>query len=140
MEIKGEAAEIMVASNPFDFSLSLEALGLSGPASRPKTRSEKRADAVQTLIRERRAGRTLRLSAIVAGLHVSTVCRWQARDPELRQALAEAAREARASLPKDPRPHVRWRKDCPLCRAKMVVRTAKGRRFWRCGRWPECPW
>ena len=39
------------------------------------------------------------------------------------------------------RPHVCWRRDCPLCRARVVVRTARGgARFWRCGRWPLCPW
>jgi hypothetical protein len=28
-----------------------------------------------------------------------------------------------------------------LCKAKVVVRTARGKaHFWRCGRWPECPW
>jgi hypothetical protein len=92
---------------------------------------------VQTLLRARLHGATLRLAAALAGVHVSTVCRWQARNPELRQALAEAARRP----PPDPRPRVRWRKDCPLCRARVVVRTARGgARFWRCGRWPLCSW
>lgn len=84
----------------------------------------------------------MRLAAAVAGVQVATVCRWQARDPELRQALADAAREARLRrAPREPRPHVRWRRDCPLCKARVVVRTAPGKlRFWRCGRWPLCSW
>jgi hypothetical protein len=97
-------------------------------------------DAVQTLLKARRAGNTLRWSAVLAGVHVATVCRWQARDPALRKALADAAREAKDRRKAEPRPQVRWRRDCPLCKAKVVVRTARGRRFWRCGRWPECPW
>jgi hypothetical protein len=97
---------------------------------------------IEELLRARRAGNSLRWSATLAGIHVSTVCRWQARDPALRQALAEAAREARLEGgEKEPRPHVAWRRDCPLCKAKVVVRTTRGgRRFWRCGRWPECAW
>jgi hypothetical protein len=97
---------------------------------------------VEELLRMRRAGLTLRQAADVAGVHVATVCRWQARDPELRQALADAAREARVRRPpQGPRPHVRWRQDCPLCKARVVVRTAPGKvRFWRCGRWPLCGW
>src|SRR5262245_34878742 len=90
---------------------------------------------VEELLRGRRVGLTLRQAAAVVGVHVATVCRWQARDPELRQALAEAAREARRLLAPPPayRPQVRWHRDCPLCRAKAVVRTARGRlRFWRC--------
>ena len=98
--------------------------------------------AVATLLRMRRAGLSLRCCAAVAGIHVTTVCRWQNRDPELRAKLQRAAEDARLRrAPRDqPRPKVRWRRDCPLCRAKVVVRTGRGRRFWRCGRWPLCPW
>ncbi len=94
------------------------------------------------LLDARRSGLPLRLAARVAGVHVATVCRWQARDPELRQRLAEAAREGRVrrSAPGLSGP-VRWRRDCPLCKARVVVRTGLGKvRFWRCGRWPLCPW
>ncbi|OWK34137.1 hypothetical protein [Fimbriiglobus ruber] len=92
----------------------------------------------------RRAGLTLHGTAQRAGVHVATVCRWQARDPafahEMREAAREARTEERESLPVE-RPHVPWRKDCPVCRAKVVVRTAPGKIvFWRCGRWPQCPW
>jgi hypothetical protein len=99
--------------------------------------------AVATLVRMRRAGLTLQYCAAVAGIHVSTLCRWQNKDPELRAKLERAAEDARSRrAPRDePRPKVRWRRDCPLCRAKVVVRSAGPRvRFWRCGRWPLCPW
>jgi len=95
------------------------------------------------LVDLREAGATLRQAAALAGLHVATVCRWQQRDPDLRLALRAAADEARRvySGSYEPRPRVRWRRDCPLCKAKVVVRTAgPGLRFWRCGRWPLCPW
>jgi hypothetical protein len=99
--------------------------------------------AVLTLLQARRAGSTLRQAAAAAGVHVATVCRWHKRDPELRQALADAAREARHARwkPPAPRPGVRWHRDCPLCKARVVVRAARGKlRFWRCGRWPWCKW
>jgi hypothetical protein len=98
---------------------------------------------IRAVLNARGSGATLRNAAALAGVHVATVCRWQARDPDLREALAEAAREGREwrRRPPAPRPWVRWRKDCPVCRARVVVRTAKGKaRFWRCGRWPLCPW
>jgi hypothetical protein len=97
-------------------------------------------DAVQTLLKARRAGNTLRWLAVLAGVYVATVCRWQARDPALRKAMADAAREAKEQRKTEPRPQVPWRRDCPECKAKVVVRTARGRRFWRCGRWPLCQW
>ncbi|HEY1376401.1 MAG TPA: helix-turn-helix domain-containing protein [Gemmataceae bacterium] len=102
----------------------------------------RRTAARAAMLAARRQGATLREAAAAAGVHVATVCRWQARDPELRDALAEAAEDAREQLrPPRPRPPVRWRRDCPLCRAKVVIRSAAGRgRFWRCGRWPRCPW
>jgi hypothetical protein len=94
------------------------------------------------LLQARADGLTLRDAAAVAGVDVATVCRWQNRDPSLREELRQAAREGRELLASDePRPHVRWRRDCPLCQAKVVVRSARGKaRFWRCGRWPLCGW
>jgi len=93
----------------------------------------------QTLLRARGRGATLRQAATAAGLHVATVCRWQRADPRLRKMLADAAESAqrlRRQLPPE-RPMVRWRRDCPQCRVKVVVRTTRGgARFWRCGRWP----
>jgi hypothetical protein len=99
-------------------------------------------EAVATLLTAFYAGCTLPMAAARAGVHVATVCRWQAADPALRELFAKARRQARDRLRPTPeqRPHVRWRRDCPLCRAKVVVRTARGRRFWRCGRWPLCEW
>ena len=103
-----------------------------------KTRYEK---AVAALLRARREGDSLREAAEAAGVHVATVCRWQNRDPALREALSQALQESLLEFEEYPRPSVRWRHDCPLCKAKVVVRTAHGKaHFWRCGRWPECPW
>ncbi len=102
-----------------------------------------REAAVQALVKARGLGLNLRAAAARAGVHVATVCRWQSKDDAFRQALAEAGEVGRPrwrSCPES-RPHVRWRRDCPLCKARVAVRTAKGKaRFWRCGRWPLCPW
>jgi hypothetical protein len=113
--------------------MSLATRKASDPSCRP---------GVEALLDARRAGATLRQAAAAAGVHVATVCRWQARDPGLRLALADAAKQAwRASHPLLPRPHVPWHPDCPLCEARVVVRTApRGVRFWRCTRWPRCRW
>jgi hypothetical protein len=104
---------------------------------------DKRA-VVAAALRARRRGATLRQAATQAGVHVATLCRWQARDPQLRRGLAEAAagwRDLLARARQEQRERVPWHPACPLCRAKVVVRTARGRaRFWRCGRWPDCPW
>ena len=103
-----------------------------------------RRSAVQTLLQARAAGFTLRQAAQRAGVHVATACRWQNRDPALRAALEEARQSAREAelllFAGEGRPAVRWRRDCPHCRARVVVRTARGVRFWRCGRWPRCGW
>src|SRR4051812_10844701 len=96
---------------------------------------------VEAVLRYRRRGATVRLAADLAGVHVATVCRWQARDPELRRDLIVAAAQGREERypEKGPRPQVRWHRDCPLCKARVVVRTAGKVRFWRCGCWPHCP-
>jgi hypothetical protein len=100
--------------------------------------------AVEALLGARRVGATLREAATAAGVHVATACRWQAHDPELREALAEAHRQAQVRhhrLTWWPRPRVPWRDDCPLCHAQVVVRTAPGKlTFWGCSRWPACGW
>jgi hypothetical protein len=97
--------------------------------------------ALKDLLDARRCGLTLRAAADEACIHVATVCRWQQADPALKAALDQAAREARAGRIAEPRPSVPWHRDCPLCKARVVVRTAAGgRRFWRCGRWPLCRW
>jgi hypothetical protein len=100
--------------------------------------------AVEIMVNARSDGATMRETARAAGIHLATLCRWQARDSVLRDLLREAHREWRCfelSLASGPRPRVRWRRDCPLCKARVVVRTAPGKlRFWRCGRWPRCSW
>ncbi len=102
-----------------------------------------RDEAVRMLVQARAGGLTLREAAAGAGVHVATVCRWQKRDTGLKAALKRVTREAwfHLAAPDESRRSVRWHRDCPLCKARVVVRTAKGGvRFWRCGRWPACPW
>ena len=88
-------------------------------------------------------GASLRQAAAAAGVHVATVCRWQALSPRFRWMLQEAERFASGVKHQErkPKPHVPWRRDCPLCRFQVEVRTANGKvPFWRCGMWPLCPW
>ena len=101
-----------------------------------------RAKARRTVVKARRAGLTLREAAAKAGVHVATVCRWQAQDSKFWEALHDAEQEARRfvySLRPRRRPRVGWRHDCPKCGALLEVRTAHTLRFWRCSRWPVCP-
>jgi hypothetical protein len=104
-----------------------------------------RKDAVKRLLIARKIGATLCRAAAAAGVHVATVCRWQARDPALRKALSDAKRQARrlraASRPRR-RPRVRCHPACPECGAAAEVRGTWRfwPRFWRCSRWPRCPW
>jgi hypothetical protein len=96
-----------------------------------------------TLVAAREDGATLREAAAAAGVHVATLCRWQKRDPGLKEALHQAAKDATSEveIEYEPRPSVRWHRDCPRCKARVVVRTARGGlRFWRCARWPDCQW
>jgi hypothetical protein len=97
---------------------------------------------IDALLAVRRLGGTLREAAAAAGVHVATVCQWQARDPEFREALEQAREDyLERSRPDPTRPQVERHSRCPRCRARVVVRTAKGgARFWRCGCWPHCPW
>jgi hypothetical protein len=105
-----------------------------------------RADRRDALLEARRHGATLREAAARAGVHVATVCRWMRTAPEFRDDMKRAQFEYREWLSdlfggQPARRRVRWRADCPLCRAKVVVRCANGRAwFWRCGRWPHCGW
>jgi hypothetical protein len=97
---------------------------------------------LETLAQARHAGLTLRQAAVKAGVHVATVCRWQKRDPAIKQWLQQATEAGKAERQKTPpeRPGVYWRKDCPECKARVVIRKAGCVPFWRCGRWPLCPW
>src|SRR5215470_17748979 len=49
---------------------------------------------VTALLHARGNGATLRDAADAAGVHVATVCRWQKRDPSLREALNQALKES----------------------------------------------
>jgi hypothetical protein len=103
-----------------------------------------RGDAVRAALDARAEGATLRAAAKAAGVHVATLCRWQARSAVLKQCFAVA--ESIAFRRKwDGRPHGRpsvpWRRDCPRCGAAVEVCTAGGSagfRFWRCSLWPAC--
>ena len=103
-------------------------------------------DKLNRLVQLRGYGRTVREGAAAVGIHVATLCRWQADAPYFRERMHAARRrvlELRRSVfpPREGRPRVRWRRDCPLCKARVAVRTAAGKaRFWRCGRWPLCRW
>ena len=102
-----------------------------------------KTESLPTILDAMRDGYTLREATALAGIHVATLCRWQMGDPKLRRALRRARLEYRQErdAEREPRPSVLWRRDCPLCGAKVVVRMARGATpFWRCGRWPECVW
>jgi hypothetical protein len=105
-----------------------------------------RQAAIDRLLEARRAGATLCQAAAAAGVHVATVCRWQARDPILRKALYDANQQGcnqlSALLPRRQPPScVPCHPLCPTCAAPVVVRRAFGfLRFWGCNRWPLCPW
>jgi hypothetical protein len=95
-----------------------------------------RRDVVLALLQARSAGRTLRQAAAQAGVHVATLCRWQASSAVLAAALDRAAAEAdeRRRWSRRPRPWVRWHPGCPACRRQPVTVSAVGGlvRFWRC--------
>jgi hypothetical protein len=95
------------------------------------------------VVSARTEGLTLRESAARAGVHIATVCRWQARDQDLRKRLLAAARvgwRVRHLGSWGPRPRVRWRRDCPKCNGPVGVRTAPGHlKFWYCTRL-HCGW
>jgi hypothetical protein len=101
------------------------------------------ADQRDALLSARESGATLRQSAAAAGVHVATVCRWQARSPELHRLLHDAEVDARRAKYRERRcwrPRVPWRNDCPQCGSTLQIRTAIWRlRFWRCSMWPYCP-
>jgi len=115
------------------------------PLLHPRYSQDKaKNDRILEILRFYRSGLSLRKAAEMAGVHVSTVCRWQREEPKLREALQrtrEQVRDRRRLLHEQSEAPVQWHSQCPKCKAKVVVRsTAKGRRFWRCGRWPWCEW
>jgi hypothetical protein len=95
---------------------------------------------LEAVLKAREDGLTVRQAAAAAGIHVATLCQWKARSEAVAEAL-EAARRVgwRLNHPDRRRPSVPWRKDCPQCGAAVEVRHA-GIIFWRCSRWPLCPW
>lgn len=96
-----------------------------------------RAVVVGRIVNARRNGATLRAAAAAGGIHVATLCRWAAREPVLADLLEDARRHFRRwhlVAGKAEHRRVRWRADCPRCKARVVVRCARGRAcFWRCG-------
>jgi ribosomal protein S27AE len=99
------------------------------------------------LVRLVERGCTLDEAAKEIGVHPATLYRWQNKYPALEADLREAMLRRdrfwyRVRLERwFPRPHVPWRKDCPVCGWEVVVRTAGGMagfRFWVCERWPDC--
>ena len=93
------------------------------------------------VLQARAAGATLRDAAKAAGVHVATVCRWQAKNQEFRKSLYDAGWAARrgkyVARPRG-RPRVPWSRICPMCHGTIVVRTIHTIRFWRCEDWPRC--
>ena len=108
-------------------------------------RTKKTPAAGRRLVALVRGGATLTRAAKAIGVHISTVCRWQADDPRLRHRLREADRAFRvakySALPHR-RPRVPWHPLCPHCWAGVEVRRSwsHGPAFWRCERWPRCGW
>jgi hypothetical protein len=104
-------------------------------------------EAFEKALDAREAGGTLQEAAAAAGVHVATLCRWQARSRSLREALRDAESEARRmrclAFLKGPhgRPRVPWSRVCPACGGEVSVRTAPGMlHFWRCDDWLRCGW
>ena len=58
-----------------------------------------REGVIDKLLSRLARGFRLRSAALVAGVHVSTVCRWQTRDPELRAKILDARRGAGVAAP-----------------------------------------
>jgi len=104
--------------------------------------------AIDAILEALENGLSLRKSAKMAGVHVATVCRWQAQSAEVEDALQFAAEcgrlarwRARLSQPRR-KPPVAWHPNCPACGAAVQVRRSDGDMFafWRCERWPDCSW
>lgn len=111
---------------------------------RVMNRTKKTPEAVRVLVGAVAGGLTLARAAALAGVHVATVCRWQAGDHKLQRSLRAASLSAaidRYSARPRCRPRVPWHPHCPRCRAAAEVRRAAGcLTFWRCSRWPGCGW
>jgi hypothetical protein len=107
-----------------------------------------RAETLEAIADSLVAGKSLRESCAIAGVHVATACRWKAPSPTVKDLLDDARRDGwEATHPYRPscrrQPRVRWHPHCPRCGAGVAVRHAfgvPGFPFWRCATWPHCPW
>jgi hypothetical protein len=104
-----------------------------------------REEVVDRIVELRADGMSFREAARQAGVHVATVCRWQARSPEVLDAMRDAtdcASRAQVLARAYCRPRsVPWSDRCPECQGHVEVRPACGfLHFWRCNdRW-SCGW
>lgn len=117
--------------------------------------------ALRMAIAARHGGATLRASAKAGNISVATLCRWQVRYPDVKEALDAALRagyderiemeeaidaaderEADRRFADRLRPGVPIHPLCPQCGAAVEVRSWLSSfyvRFWRCSRWKhEC--
>jgi hypothetical protein len=82
------------------------------------------------------AGKTLRQAAAAAGVHVATLCRWQARSEALAAALAQARppRPPRADpfAPYRQRPTVPWHPCRPRCGWEVEIQRERSWYWWQC--------
>jgi hypothetical protein len=105
-----------------------------------------RRRAVEIALEQLRQGRSMRRAAREAEVHRSTLARWRRADSGLDQQFRDALRHGR-TLRRIRRDRLTFNfstlthPDCPVCGAAVEVRSAaRGIRFWRCQRWPTCPW
>ena len=83
------------------------------------------------------AGSTLRqAAAAAAGVHVATLCRWQARSEAVALALTQARPPhpplADPFAPYQQRPTVSWHPRCPCCDGVVVTQQVRGWYWWAC--------
>lgn len=84
------------------------------------------------------SGKTLRQAAAAGGVHVATLCRWQARSEAVAQALAQA-RPRRTRLTAadylalyQQRPNVPCHPRCPQCHSEVEIQEERGWYWWQC--------
>lgn len=110
-----------------------------------------------------RAGLALTKASVAAGVHIATVCRWKANDPQFNRSLRAAQAERRTEryapfiarrlaeeAAKRSRNAERERARisrvpvhslCPACGSRaQTLRAFHWITFWRCSCWPLCRW
>jgi hypothetical protein len=93
---------------------------------------------VEALIALTEAGVGKAAAARQIGIDPATLWRWTRDDPQLAAALADADKRHQRELAEaggdvqTGRPRVAWHPSCPFCASTVVVRTARGQRFWKC--------